>query len=197
MRLRDCPNSAAYIAGLAIKKYEVHFWTPRGQPMSKEQEKERSEVFAEMDGEIRGRKFTAKEAIARLAGPGAMKGASPVSRVQQAEIEVGTWLRSNVTDAAGALQFVLHRHVSGSELLLQNLDRPLAGLAEYCQQALASDYLLKEMVREADVEWGQRMGERPHFDRECSPEEPGDPYTFQSVRDALVKVVKQLADATG
>ncbi len=166
--------------------------------MSKEQEKERSDVFADLEGEIRrGRKFTAKEAMARLAGPGAMKGASPVSRVQQAQIEVGTWLRSNVTDATGALQLVLDRHVSGSEFLLHNLDRPLAGLAEYCQQALASDYLLKEIVREADVEWGQRMGERPHFERECSQPDSADPYTVKSVRDTLVKVVKQLADATG
>lgn len=166
--------------------------------MSKEQETERSEAFEELEGEIRrGRKFTAKEAMARLAGPGAMKGASPVSRVQQAEIEVGTWLRSNVTDATGALQFVLHRHVSSSVLLLHNLDRPLGGLAEYCRQALASDYLLKEIVREADVEWGQRMGERPHFERESSPLDPGDPYTIGSVRDALVGVVEQLADAIG
>jgi hypothetical protein len=164
--------------------------------MSKEHETERSEAFGELEGEIRrGRKFTAKDAMARLAGPGAMKGASPVSRVQQAEIEVGTWLRSNVSDATGALQFVLHRHVSGSELLLHNLDRPLVGLAEYCQQALASDYLLKEMVREADVEWGQRMDERPHFERELSPEDPADPYTVKSVRDTLVKVVEQLTDA--
>ncbi|HEU5481649.1 MAG TPA: hypothetical protein VFU80_00955 [Sphingomicrobium sp.] len=165
--------------------------------MSKEQEKERSRAFAELEGELRrGRKFSAKEAMARLAGPGAMKGASPVSRVQQAEIEVGTWLRSNVADTTGALQFVLHRHVCGSELLLHNLDQPLAALAKFCEQALPSDYLLKEIVREADVEWGQRMGERPHFEREGSPDYPGDPYTLNSVRDALSKVVTQLADTT-
>jgi len=37
----------------------------------------------QLEQEIRqGRKFNSAEAIARLAGPGAMKGASPVSPVQ-------------------------------------------------------------------------------------------------------------------
>ena len=42
-----------------------------------------------LEEEIRqGRKFSASEAVARMAGPGAMKGASPVSPVQQAETEI-------------------------------------------------------------------------------------------------------------
>ncbi len=165
--------------------------------MTKHPDKDRSEEFAELEGEIRrGRKLTAKDAMARMAGPGAMKGASPVSRVQQAEIEVGNWLRGHITDEAGALHCVLHRQVKGSELLLHNVDQPLVGLAQYCQQVLATDYRLKEIVREIDVEWGQRMGERPHFEREGSPQHPDDPYTAQSVRDALSKIVKQLSGET-
>jgi hypothetical protein len=132
-----------------------------------------------------------------MAGPGAMKGASPVSQVQQAEVEIGTWLRGNLADAAGALPVVLHRHLKGSTLLLDNLERPLFALAEHCRKVLASDYLLTELVRQADVEWGRRMDERPYFDKEGSPAHASDPYTVESVREALNETVKQLAEAAG
>jgi hypothetical protein len=165
--------------------------------MNDNKDKQRSDPDAELEREIlQARKFSPKEAVARMAGPGAMKGASPVSPVQQAEIEIGSWLRSHVTDPAGALQVVLHRHLNGSKRLLDNLDQPLAALAGYCQDILASDYLLKDLVREADVEWGRRMDERPHFEKAGSPQHPGDPYTVESVREALGDALKQLADAT-
>jgi hypothetical protein len=165
--------------------------------MNDDRDKQRSEADAELEREIRqGRKFGSKEALARMAGPGAMKGASPVSRVQQAEVEIGIWLRGHVTDAAGALPVVLHRHLKGSGLLLDNLHQPLVALAGYCQQVLDSDYLLEELVREADVEWGKRMDERPYFKKEGAPH-PGDPYTFDSVRKALAEVLEQLAGAAG
>jgi hypothetical protein len=161
--------------------------------MTDDHESKCSEAYGELEREIRlGRKFTPKEAMARLAGPGAMKGASPVSPVQQAETEIGTWLRSNVPDMAGALQMLLQRNLSGSELLLANLDRPLAALAGYCRRVLASDPLLKELVRQADVEWGRRMDERPHFDRDDSAQHPEDPYTARSVRQTLADVLTQL-----
>ena len=148
---------------------------------------------ADLEREIRDRrKFTPEEAIARLAGPGAMKGASPVSRQQQAEIAIGAWLRSHVADPSGALNVVLQRHLKGSQPLLSNPDQPLEVLAGYCERILASDHLLKELVREADVEWGRAMGERPHFEREGFPEHPDDPYTVRSVRDALGDALKQL-----
>ena len=114
-----------------------------------------------------------------MAGPGAMKGASPVSQVQQAETEIGSWLGSNMADTGGALKVVLHRHLKGSRLLLDNLDQPLAALAGYCRAVLAADSRLKEIVREADVEWGRAMDERPHFDRESAPANPDDPYTAE------------------
>lgn len=161
--------------------------------MSNDRNKHRSEADAELEREIRqGRKFTAGEAMARLAGPGAMKGASPISRVQQAETEIGIWLRSNLADSAGALQALLHRQLKGSELLLDNLDRPLLALANYCRQLLASDHLLTELVREADVEWGRRMDERPHFNKQGSLPHPDDPYTIDSVRTALGEVLKRI-----
>jgi len=162
--------------------------------MSDNQDPPRSEADAELEREIRKeRKFTLADAIGRLAGPGAMKGESPVTRTQQAEIEIRSWLTSHPTDAGGALQVVLHRHVKGSEVLLNNLDQPLVVLASYYQRVLDSDYRLQELVRDADVEWGRVMGERPYFEKEGSPRHPDDPYTVESVRNALSGLLKQLA----
>jgi hypothetical protein len=166
--------------------------------MGNDQQKHQADSEAKVEEEIRkGRKFSATEAIGRLAGPGAMKGASPVSRVQQAETEIGGWLRSNVADSSGALQLLLHRNLKGSELLLANLDQPLRALAGYCRKLLDSDHLLEEFVREADVEWGRRMDERPRFERDGSPHDPGDPYTVRSVRQTLHDTLKQLPNAGG
>jgi hypothetical protein len=166
--------------------------------MSDDQDTRRSEADAELEREIReGRKFTLAEAIGRLAGPGAMKGESPVARMQQAEIEIGSWLESHLADAGGALQVVLHRHVKGSELLLDDFDHPLVVLAGYCRRVLDSDYLLEELVRDADIEWGRVMGERPYFEKEGSPRHPDDPYTVESVRSALSGLLEQLAAGEG
>jgi hypothetical protein len=166
--------------------------------MSGNQDAQRSEADAELEREIRkGRKFTLTEAIGRLAGPGAMKGESPVARMQQAEVEIATWLRSHLADAGGALRDVLHRQVKGSELLLNNFDQPLVVLAGYCQRLLDSDYLLKELAREAVIEWGRVMGERPYFEKEGSPCHADDPYTLESVRTALSGLLKQLAVGEG
>jgi hypothetical protein len=162
-----------------------------------DQDKRRSEAEAELEREIRqGRKFSAQDALARIAGPGALKGASPVSPVQQAETEIGTWLGNNLPDTNGALRAVLHRHLKGSELLLDNLERPLVALADYCRSLLAVDYLLKEIVSEADVEWGRAMDERPHFEREGVPAHPDDPYTVETVRQTLSDTLKRLPEAT-
>jgi hypothetical protein len=155
---------------------------------------ERSEADAELEREIRAnRKFTLEEAIGRLAGPGAMKGESPVARMQQAQVEIGTWLRLHLHDAGCALEPVLHRWVSGSELLLNNFDQPLVVLASYCQRVLGSDYILEELVRDADVQWGQVMDERPLFEMGGAPPRPGDPYTVESVRRQLEALLEQLA----
>jgi hypothetical protein len=163
--------------------------------MTDHQDKLRSEADAELEREIRqGRKFTLEEAVGRLAGPGAMKGASPVARMQQAEIEIGSWLRSHLVDAAGALAVALHRQIKGSELLLKSFDQPLVVLTTYCQRVLDSHYLLRELVRDADAKWGRVMGERPYFEKEGAPPDPDDPYTVESVRKALSELMKQLAD---
>ena len=158
----------------------------------------RSDEDEQLEREIRqGRKFNPQEALSRMAGPGAMKGASPVSQVQQAESEIGSWLGRNMADTDGALKVVLHRHLKGSRLLLDKLDQPLAALAGYCRAVLDNDSRLMEIVREADVEWGRAMDERPHFDREGAPANPDDPYTAESVRRAIGDVLKQIPEEAG
>ena len=160
--------------------------------MSNDRGTQRCEADAELEREIRQeRKFTLEEAIGRLAGPGAMKGESPVARLQQAAFEIESWLRSHITD--GALEVVLSRHVRASELLLDNFDQPLVVLAGCCERVLGSDYLLKELVRDADVEWGLMMGERPYFETEGSPPHPDDPHTVASVRKVLAELLAHLA----
>ena len=162
--------------------------------MGDNEDKERSEADAELEREIRQeRKFTLAEAIGRLAGPGAMKGESPIARLRQAEFEIESWLRTHVGEAGGPLEVVLGRSVKGSELLLNNFEQPLVVLASYCQRVLDSDYLLRELVREVDVEWGRVMDERPYFEREGSAPHPEDPDTLDSVRNVLSQLLQQLA----
>jgi hypothetical protein len=92
---------------------------------------------------------------------------------------------------------VLHRQVNASELLLNNFDQPELVLAGYCQRVLDSDYLLEELARDADIEWGRVMGERPYFEKEGAPHHPHDPYTVESVRNALSGLLRQLASGQG
>jgi hypothetical protein len=166
--------------------------------MSDSEDTQRSEADAELEREIRkGRKFNLAEAIGRMAGPGAMKGISPVPRKQQAALEIEDWLRHHTPAGNGELQVVLNRWIDGSELLLKGFEQPLVVLADFCKQVLDSDYQLKELVREADVEWGQVQGERPYFDKEGAPPNPNDPYTIESVRTALLALLVQLAANSG
>jgi hypothetical protein len=162
--------------------------------MSDGEPKRRSERESELEREIRReRKFSMAEAIGRLAGPGAMKGASPVGRTRQAEAEIGEYLRSATAEGCDCLGAVLLRQVVASELLLANLDRPLVVLAGYVQGVMGSEYRLRELVRETDVEWGRAYDERPYFDREGTPPNPDDPYTVESVRGKLSDLMEKLA----
>lgn len=159
----------------------------------------RSQSDQQLEREIRKeRKFSLSEAIGRLAGPGAMKGASPVTRTRQAEAAIGEYLRLHVSCAggggggAGCLVVVLSRQVLASEKLLNNLDQPLIVLADYLQRVLASQPLLADLVRETDVEWGRLYDERPHFEREGAPADRDDPYTLESVRCVLSELLQTL-----
>lgn len=164
--------------------------------MSEKQKKERTEEEAAIEREIRdGRQFSLAEAIGRMAGPGAMKGVSPIPRKQQAAVEIGNWLRQHMSPGSGDLQVVLLRWVEGSEVLLNRFEQPLVVLAACCRQILDSEYGLQELVREADVEWGRVQGERPFFEKPGKPPDPSDPYTFESVRKTLTGIIEQLGSS--
>lgn len=160
-------------------------------------EKSLSEKDAELEREIRAdRKFSLSEAIGRMAGGGMLKGVSPVSPKRQAEELIEDILRRHLTDAGGVLVPVLLRQVRQSDRLLADFDKPLTVLADYVRQVLASEYRLQELVREADVEWGRVFGERPHFERPGGTPDSDDPYTLESVREALSRLLGKL-DAAG
>ncbi len=137
----------------------------------------------ELEREIRAaREYSLAEALGRLAGPGGMKGASPVMRQQQARAEIDHLVRQHLGDPSGILKGVLGREVGESRVLLDNLDQPRVALIAYVRQVLASEYLLSELVRSTDMAWGQVLGERPFFEVEGRPAHPDDPYTIVSVR---------------
>jgi hypothetical protein len=154
---------------------------------------ERSDADAELEREIRKeRKFTLGEAIGRMAGPGALKGESPISGMQQAAVEIELWLTRHLADPAGGLHVVLLRSVKESELLLKHFDQPLMVLGSCCQRVLGSEYLLQELVRQADIEWGRVFDERPYFEKAGTPAHVDDPYTFESIRQTLAGLLIKL-----
>ena len=101
-------------------------------------------------------------------------------------------MAQHLIDASGTLPLVLYRRVKNSEILLENFDQPLVVLARYTQQVLDSEYVLTEVVREADAQWGRVLGERPYFEKEGSPPHPDDPYTIESVRITLSELMEKL-----
>jgi hypothetical protein len=148
---------------------------------------------AELEREIRAdRKFSLSEAIGRMAGGGLMKGVSPITPKRQAEEAIEEYLRHNLKDAGGVLGGVLLRNVQQSDLLLSDFEHPLVVLVGYLRSVLGSEYLLRDLVRQADVEWGQVFGERPHFETPGRPPDPDDLYTHDSVRLTLTRLVEQL-----
>ena len=139
--------------------------------------------------EIRqGRKFSVNDVIGRAGGPGIMKGGSPVSPIQQASFEIEFYLREHVSDPSGVLPIVLLRRVKDSALLLENPGQPMKVLSAYLTRLLKTPDLIEELVRETDVEWGRRLGERPVIEKEGQPSHPEDPYTFESVRVVLERL---------
>jgi hypothetical protein len=167
----------------------------RGRRMSKEPDSKSADGSEDIEREIRRtRKFSLNEAIGQIAGGDFMKGGTPVSRTQQAELEIEDYLRRHLDDSGGVLRRVLLRHL-GESLIASDYTEPLAALAKYIPRLLASDHLLEEFVREADVEWGRVYDERPHFEAAGRPPHPHDPYTIASVRLSLARLCERLASA--
>jgi hypothetical protein len=160
--------------------------------MSETKQPPASDDAAAIEREVRrGRTFSLSDAIGRMGGEGMLKGASPVPPIEQTEAAIAAYLRAHLDDAGGVLAQVVCRQLKSSEILLEHFDQPAVVLAGYVNQVLTSDTLLKDLVREADSEWGRTLGERPHFEREGRPPDPDDPYTLASVRHALTRLVQR------
>jgi hypothetical protein len=161
--------------------------------MSDDPESNSTDKNEDIEQEIRThRKFSLSEAIGRIAGGDFMKGGSPISRKRQAELEVEEYLRRHLVDSEGVLRRILLRHL-GKSLFDNKYDHPIGALSEYIPRLLASEQLLAEFVREADAEWGRENDERPYFQKASHLPEPGDPYTIDSVRLALLQLRERLA----
>ena len=147
----------------------------------------------EVQREIRARqKFSMAGAIGR-AGSGLMKGGSPVSQQEQALAALTQWIDQQVSDPSGALKSILRRRVRSSNLLVaSHLQQPCNALREMIETILASDYGIKEFVRQVDVRWGELYQERPLFQRAGHSPDPEDEYTHESVRHALTLLVEKL-----
>jgi hypothetical protein len=182
----------------AVNNQQRTTYNPQGcefTSMSDKPDSNSDESNKNIEREIRkNRKFSLSEAIGQIAGGDFMKGGTPVSRKRQAELEIEDCLRRHLADAGGVLRRVLLRHL-GEDLLKRDYTEPLAALAECVPRILASEHLLEEFVREADVEWGRVHDERPHFQKPGSPPHPHDPYTVASVRLALSQLLERLASA--
>ena len=155
--------------------------------MSAEKRKPPDNGDAEVERDIRRRrKFSVGEAIGRMGGGDLLKGASPVSRQRQAELQIEHYLERQLHDVESALLAVLQRRVRGSQsILAKHYDEPLAALAVIVEGILTSDESLQSFVTEVDAEWGRIYFERPYFQIEGQPPHPEDPYTHQSVRVSL------------
>jgi len=161
--------------------------------MSKKPDRNSADSHADIEREIRAnRKFSLSEAIGQIAGGDVMKGASPVTRKRQAELEIDEYLRRHLVDSGIVLRSVLVRHL-GEILLDGDYDEPLAALAQHIGRILTSEHLLEELVREADAEWGRVHDERPYFQMPGRPPHRDDPYTIDSVRLALSQLGDRLA----
>ena len=160
--------------------------------MSDTKQPPRSADEADIEREVRlGRKFSLSEAIGQMGGKGILKGESPIAPIHQTKAEIANYLRAHLKDSGGVLAEVVLRHVMTSEVLLRNVDQPMVVLVSHVNQVLQSDMLLKDLVREADAEWGQAYGERPYFERAGPPPHPDDPYTLASVRHALTQLLER------
>ena len=146
----------------------------------------------EIEREVRaGRTFSIAEAIGRNAGD-LMKGASPITRRQQAEFVIEQLIESFLNDEEGALVPELLRRVKASEVLLDSYDDPRAALVQVTRGLLDSDDSLRRFVIRVDAQWGRIYLERPHFESDGRAPDRDDPYTRDSVRATLVAFLAEI-----
>ena len=133
--------------------------------------------------EIRSsRGFSVAEAIAREGGD-FMKGVSPVPPLDQAKIALTQFVDAHLQDSSGVLKTCLHVWIHSDDAgISAHLDEPLTALHTLITDVLSSSERLYELVRQADMRWGEMYDERPHFQQPGQVAHPDDEYTHESVR---------------
>ncbi|PSN17051.1 hypothetical protein C7271_19755 [filamentous cyanobacterium CCP5] len=135
---------------------------------------------------LAGRPFSLAEAIGRE-GSDFLKGESPVPRVVQAKLAIRAFVSDHLQDTAGGLEPPLQTWLQAEDgIISQHLDSPLMALARILDQLLSQRDHHYELVRQADVCWGQLYDQRPHFQCPGQPPHPDDEYTHESVRVQLL-----------
>ena len=137
-------------------------------------------------------KYSLANAIGREGG-NFLKGESPVPKMVQITTEINLFIDQNLPDASGALQSVLKNWVKSDPILSQDLDSPLKGLDQIIEKILNNQGLFYEIVRQADLKWGQMYEERPYFQKPGQPAHPDDEYSHQSVREKLSQLQQKLS----
>ncbi|MFQ4139334.1 hypothetical protein PGN35_023760 [Nodosilinea sp. PGN35] len=141
---------------------------------------------ANIQQELRfSRPYTLADAIGQEAGA-FMKGESPIPRLVQARHGAQQALKASLVDGPGALHRALEQWLVDDEYRLsRHLDQPVEALKDLLATVLGSPETLYELVRQADVIWGQLYDSRPHFQQPGQPPHPDDEYTHESVRESL------------
>lgn len=138
------------------------------------------------------RPFTLADAIGQEAGD-FMKGESPIPRLVQARHGAQQALKESLIDGPGALHQVLDRWLSDDETRLSRYrDVPAEAVKDLLEAILRSPETFYELVRQADVTWGQIYDSRPHFQQPGQPPHPDDEYTHESVKDTLHTCLNRL-----
>lgn len=150
----------------------------------------------EIEREIRGhRSFSLSDAIGQ-SGAGTMKGASPIPRSRQILMDLEDLLETRLVDLEGSLRRVILQDLRQSPLIpARETEDPEAILANWIRGILDTPSQLQELVRKADVRWGQDYDERPIFNLSDgpSPANPeNDPYTPIKVEMVLRELLAQL-----
>ncbi|TWU40842.1 hypothetical protein [Novipirellula artificiosorum] len=149
---------------------------------------------AEIEREILAQRgYSLADAIGRMGGERMLKGTSPVTRKRQAELEIERYLEQHLVDTEGALEIVLLRRFRTSETVLkQGYEKPVEAFAALISGLVENTERLHGLVDDVDAEWGRMYLERPHFERPGQPADAEDPYTFDSVRVKLRRLLETM-----
>jgi hypothetical protein len=161
-------------------------------PTSDLDDRSEADLDSTLEQSIRaGREFSLAEVIGREAGD-FLKGESPIPLLEQTKHAIQVFIEAQLPDPEGVLKMVLQEWINDEVRLDRYGANPLGALAEQLEEVLAHPNLLYELVRQVDVKWGELNQERPHFQRPSQQPDSEDPYTHESVQQALNQLLSQV-----